>query len=185
MNVTNPKDLLNLSLVEKKLELSSFAGPFTYDVINTQLVEARAYLEGLKINSKSAKKIYNVLVELLENILKHSDHQENNLAAYMIGRAEKYFFIYTSNYTSQAEVKPLIEKILHYNKLSKDELSKLYKEQIVATQLSDRGGAGLGILNIIIKAENPIEYELMDSEDGKVLFRLFVKINDYDSDTIN
>jgi hypothetical protein len=59
------------NMTEQKI-ISAYHGEFTQNVINMLLKQAKWDLNNRKVETKTLKKTYGVLVECLENILKHT-----------------------------------------------------------------------------------------------------------------
>jgi len=70
----------------------------------------------------------------------------------------------------------LSERLSDINGMDEDTLRKTYIETLCNGQLSDKGGAGLGLLSLAKKANGPIDYRFDSQEDGRELFTLIVTI---------
>jgi hypothetical protein len=72
---------------------------------------------------------------------------------------------------------PKLEKTLeHINSLDKDGLKDLYKEIIKNTTISDKGGAGLGFVDMARKSGEKLEYEFPDMSAEYYFFCLKVNV---------
>ena len=58
------------------------------------------------------------------------------------------------------------------NKSNKKSLKELYKEQIKKGRLSDKGGAGLGFIDIARKTGQQLMYSFLDINEKKTYFVL-------------
>jgi hypothetical protein len=58
------------------------------------------------------------------------------------------------------------------NSLDKDELTELYKKQIKEGRLSEKGGAGLGFIDIKRKTGRNLEYHFLPINDVSSFFLL-------------
>ena len=64
------------------------------------------------------------------------------------------------------------------NKLNKDDLNALYKKQIREGSLSEKGGAGLGLIDIARKTGRQLEYQFLPLQDNtNHFFLLKVRID--------
>jgi len=70
----------------------------------------------------------------------------------------------------------LAERLAEINGMDEDTLRKTYIETLCNGQLSDKGGAGLGLLSLAKKASGAIDYRFDSQEDGRELFTLIVTI---------
>jgi hypothetical protein len=58
------------------------------------------------------------------------------------------------------------------NSLGKEELNDLYKKQIKEGRLSDKGGAGLGFIDIVRKTGKKLEYHFLPIDPNTSFFLL-------------
>ena len=82
----------------------SFKGDVTSEMLTSMLQIMETKLENLGEGSKVKRKVYNVLVECLQNLYHHRDEMkragidEESAAIFMIGRTEDSYNIVTGNY---------------------------------------------------------------------------------------
>ena len=72
----------------------------------------------------------------------------------------------------QAEVEGLKGRLQNINELDKDGLKQLYKDIIRNTQISDKGGAGLGFVDMARKSGQPLDFEFIELDNGGAFFCL-------------
>lgn len=134
---------------------------------------------GFDEEKKIKKKVFNVLVECLQNVSRHAepekgkDHESSIL---LIGRNETNFFIITGNMMDNDKTTHLKEKLEHINNLKPEEIRDKYKELMSNMEFSDKGGAGLGLLDIARKSSNKFEFDFRKLSDKKTYFTLKVNI---------
>jgi len=63
------------------------------------------------------------------------------------------------------------------NGASKEELKAMYKRQMRDGKLSEKGGAGLGLIDIARKVNEPLNYQFLNLDESHYLFILKVEIN--------
>ncbi len=125
------------------------------------------------------KKIYSAMVESLENIYKHQDliHGNTNYQPrFELFYNEKSYSLYASNTLLQSKIEDLNSRLEQVNSLDKEGLKKLYKQTILSGNLSPKGGAGLGIINIAKVSENKIKYQFDEINDDFSFFTINVLI---------
>ena len=66
----------------------------------------------------------------------------------------------------------LTEMLDHINSLDKDGLKELYKNQMKEGRLSEKGGAGLGFIDIARKTGNKLEFHFLPIDEGSSFFLL-------------
>ena len=70
----------------------------------------------------------------------------------------------------------LAERLSEINGMEEDTLRKTYIETLCNGELSDKGGAGLGLLSLAKKASGPIDFRFESQKDGRELFTLIVTV---------
>lgn len=162
----------------RKLILT-YQGEFTQEITKSVLTMAERNLESRGEASTVKRKVFNVMVECLQNIVKHSYKGENILdkAIFIIGEYEDTYEIATGNFIKTDETDSLKSKLEEVNNLDKDGLKSLYKEIIKdKAGLSERGGAGLGLVDMARKSGHKIEFSFNKFDETHSFFSLKTKI---------
>ena len=109
---------------------------------------------------KLQKKVYHFLVEILQNISKHS-YKNNGIreGIFLIGLKDKHFNIGTGNYISVEKEDDLKRQLDLVNSLTHDELNNLYRKYLREGRNNDKGSAGLGLIDLARETEDKIDYE--------------------------
>jgi len=166
--------------------LLAYKGSITTDLINNVLEEVEAKLESADEQAKTRKKLYNVLVESLQNLYHHveelpeaiKDEFETKFGVLVISRIDKAYKISTGNFITSEKIKFLKDKIDKINSLTKDELKDMYKFILNHQKLSAKGGGGLGLVDIARKTGNKLEYTFQHYADDFYFFNLDVYITE-------
>lgn len=162
----------------------SFKGLITSELLTSVLQIMENKMEVLSEPPKTKKKVFNVLVECLQNLYHHIDEAPktevtvmNRSAIFMIGkRADGRYYINTGNFINSDNAVALQEKIDTINKMDKEELKVYYKEVLNNGQMSSKGGGGLGIIDIARKSGEKLEYDFMKVDETTSFFSLNVNI---------
>lgn len=161
----------------------SFKGSVTSDLISNVLEVVENKMDDLSETSKIRKKVYNVLVESLQNLYHHVDDLPENLQKNLDPRfgiiivkrlEEGKYRITTGNFVVKAKTKILKDKIDKINSLSKDELKDMYKFILNHQKLSAKGGGGLGLVDIARKTGNKLKYNFDTVSEDYYFFSLDV-----------
>ncbi len=158
----------------------TYQGEFTQDITKSVLSMAERNLDNDEEASTVKRKVFNVMVECLQNIVKHSHKGSATIdkAIFIIGKTDSVYEIATGNFMKKAEITSLTSKIEEVNNLDKDGLKSLYKEIIRDKKgLSDKGGAGLGLVDMARKSGYKIEYMFNDYDQEHTFFSLKTKIS--------
>ena len=164
----------------------AFKGSITTDLINNVLEEIETKLENVDEESKIRKKVYNVLVETLQNLyhhvgelpdaLKTRDKFESKFGILVLAKVHDSYKITTGNFVTSEKIKFLKDRIDKINSLSKDELKDMYKFILNHQKLSAKGGGGLGLVDIARKTGNKLEYTFQHYAEDYYFFNLDVFI---------
>lgn len=171
---------LHRTMMSQKLILV-YQGEFTQETTKSILAMAERNLDSTGEESSIKRKVFNVMVEALQNIVKHSDELidgdvHSHTAIFLIGKEKDRFSIMAGNPIRKTN-QPKLEKILeHINSLDKDGLKDLYKEIIKNTTISEKGGAGLGFVDMARKSGEKLEYEFADMSADYFFFCLKVNV---------
>ncbi len=155
-----------------------YEGEITHQITKafTSLTESNMAKE--EESNMVQKKVFHVMVECLQNISKHADDYGANdylfsgRGIFMVSKGKDEYSVTTGNaieHTRMPELKRMLEQV---NSLDKDELTELYKKQIKEGRLSDKGGAGLGFIDIKRKTGRNLEYHFLPINDNSSFFLL-------------
>ncbi|GAB4290010.1 MAG: SiaB family protein kinase [Marinilabiliales bacterium] len=160
----------------------SYQGEITSDLITNVLEVVESKLDDTPERSKIRKKVYNVLVECLQNLYHHSlgNVLENNIngkfGAFILSRIEFGYNIITGNFVKNERVQFLTDRINQINSLSKEELKSLYKMILNNQEFSEKGGGGLGMIDIARKTDSKLNYEFYKINDMFSFYTININI---------
>jgi hypothetical protein len=154
----------------------SYRGAFTQDITKSilSITERKLDLDGTEVPVK--KKVFNVMVECLQNICKHSEKEDSKSALFMIGKIGSQYVIYSGNVISNENVNELQNKLIAINSMSREELKSLYITLISSIKFSASGGAGLGLIDIAKKSGSTLDYDFFKIDDQNSFFTLRTSI---------
>ncbi|PLX11621.1 MAG: hypothetical protein C0594_03385, partial [Marinilabiliales bacterium] len=78
----------------------------------------------------------------------------------------------TGNLVENTNIPPIEKLLKKINSLEKDELKKYYKEVLLEGEISDKGGAGLGLIDMARKSGNKLSYDFKNVSDDLSYFYL-------------
>ncbi len=150
-----------LNLYEALLENGIYVvyiGKFNQQITKffSEMVEGE--LEKECNNKVTRRRVYHTIVEILQNMQRHTDEIGEGSGLFMIGRKEHIYYIITSNKIFKKKEEQIKQTLDRINQATLEELKIMYKEQLVNGRLSEKGGAGLGLIDIARKTESKYEY---------------------------
>jgi hypothetical protein len=164
--------------------LLAYKGSITSELINDVLEGVEKKLDDAHEESKTRKKIYNVLVESMQNLFHHieeyhegiSEDLDPKFGVVVIEKENGLYKVTTGNFVNSTKIKFLKEKIDKINSLTKDELKDMYKFILNHQKLSAKGGGGLGLVDIARKTGNKLEYAFYNYNNNYYFFNLTIRI---------
>lgn len=140
---------------------------------------------------KFKNKISFLMAECYQNVARHSKHSvsEENITdihgAFYVRSIGNSFHIASANAISIDFVASIKEKLDKVNSLNSEELRLLQKQVLAQGKLSDRGGAGLGIIEMARRTGQKITYEFEPIDNDLALFFLQLNISNSDEDSVS
>jgi len=168
--------------MEKGNIMLSFKGEVTSDLLTSILQIMESKMETLEEPPKIKKKVYNILVECLQNLYHHLDDDDfktkinEKSALFMIRKEEGEYSIMTGNFITNENVELMEGRLDTINEMDKDELKVYYKEVLNNGEMSAKGGGGLGMIDIARKSGKKLEYNFAPIDDTYSFFSLNIKV---------
>ncbi len=169
-------------MIEDKIILS-YNGHFKFETIQFLIYKAKKEMDALGTEIAIKKKVVNIMVECLENIHKHSDLLESDdsldlkyASKFSFEIKDNEYHINSGNVVLNNSIEKLKHKIDQVNQLDRSGLKKLYEQVITKTDISKKGGAGLGIIDIALKSSNKIEYDFEKLNNKYSYYNIHIKV---------
>jgi hypothetical protein len=171
---------LHKTMLSKNLILV-YEGEFTQEITKSVLAMAERNMDSMGEESSIKRKVFNVMVECLQNIVKHSEDfnplsAKRNAAIFIVGKEDDRYVVTSGNPVDGEAKEALKKRIDDINNLDKDGLKSMYKDIIRSNSLSDKGGAGLGFVDMARKSSQKLEYDFEDMGEGFHFFSLTTTI---------
>jgi len=165
--------------------LLAYKGSISAEWINSVLENVESKLDSVNEDPRIKKKMYNVLVEGLQNLFHHVDDlPEEMIEKYnakfgvlVIKKTDDHYTVSLGNFITSDKTNYLKDKIDKINSLTQDELKDMYKFILNHQKLSAKGGGGLGLIDMARKTGNKLEYNFYELNNTYSFFNLDVKIN--------
>lgn len=162
----------------------SFKGEVSFDLVRSVLDILEGRLEKIEDNPKVKKKVFNILVECLQNLGHHVeasgpniDEEHDNTALLMIWTEQGAYRVATGNYIKTENVEGLKDWLDQINSLDdRQELRKLHKEILNNNIISKKGGAGLGFIDIARKSGQKLDYSFKVVDEQYSFFSFQISI---------
>ncbi len=145
-----------------------YMGKIEDDNVTEILMCIEQILKAKDESPKVFRKIFNILVELVQNLYHHGEVPSDFDVSYkkfgvLILRDEgTQYRICAGNFIKIDGLRVIRDRIDQINTLSSTETQSLYRIILGNEEFSEKGGGGLGMVDIARKSGNNMEYQFYD-----------------------
>ena len=187
-DITNKKDLYKLFELYKIVSdriLLSYRGPFDKKVLRILGNNVKDVLREYPV---IGRKIFKIFVELAQNIALYSAERQSALDTNLEGvgillvkdLGMQFEFI-TGNYIKNDELNRFMEKAEKINSMSKEDLRRYKREQLMLPDGAS-GGANIGLVQAILLSEHTLDLRIEPYDNKQSFIIIGVVINkDFDN----
>ena len=168
--------------MERKNIMLSFKGEMSTDLPTSILQIIENKLDRFGESSKVKKRMFNIMVECLQNLHHHITQPAQDAGKdlpsviVMVAKNVTGYSIITGNFVREAEVGSLKNRLEEINSMSKEEIKDLYKSVLSDGKMSEKGGGGLGMIDIARKSGEKLDFGFIPFGKDKSFFSLNVKV---------
>jgi hypothetical protein len=146
--VTNENSVPLLMLLEKEMEHSDFG--FT-----------------------GRKRLFMFVLESLQNVSRHSMNSKHaNMSMVVYSKASSGYTVTTGNVIPDSRIEDLRKRLEEINNLRSAEIRNVYRQMLSSAEFSNKGGAGLGLIEMARKTGNRLDYDFVPLKDDHSYFVL-------------
>ncbi len=154
-----------------------YRGEFTKSIVSNIISMTSHCIETQDYTPTLKKKIFFILVECLQNIAKHQDKLPYDLeyepAIVIIQKRDMRYYVTTGNVIENQHIDDLKYKLEKINNMDAKQLKAYYNDVLVNVEVSDKGGAGLGLISMARKTvDNKLYYDFQKLNDDLSYFYL-------------
>jgi len=157
-----------------------FKGNVDSEVINKALDLVEGKLFATRENPRVRKKVYNVLVESLQNMYHHADliprgehaSRPDRFGLVVMEDLNHGYRVTTCNFVAALRAKELEEKLTRINRSTAEEIKELYKDILNHQEITEKGLGGLGLLDIARKTGHRLDFRFRKYDNLNTAFRL-------------
>jgi acyl-CoA-binding protein len=159
-----------------------YRGVFTQSITDGILSLTEANLEKAGKTPKIKKRVFTIMVEGLQNITRHQEidkktAKKEEIGIFILQDINKRYYITTGNPILKENISSLTEQLNKINSLNTEELKQYYKNILNDNIISDKGGAGLGLIEMARKSGNKLIFDFVDLNDNYSYFYLNTEIS--------
>jgi len=164
-----------------------YKGAITFDLVTSIIETLDRKIGNIEDNKKVQKMFYNAAVECVHNLYHHMDEvkgvfeeiSEHDAKSGLITVTAKpnYYNLLTGNFIPNENTLDLKSRIDEINSTDKEGLRTLYKETLSNGEFSEKGTAGLGLIQLARKTGEKLNYKFdkVNSSYSYFTFQIRVK----------
>lgn len=158
-----------------------YVGAVTPAVTRNFTIQTEESLLRQAENSSVQRKVFNVMVEALQNISRHADTisgdaEEVRGGIIIVSHSDEEYTVVTGNLVRAEKAVKLKARLDAINNMDRVQLSAAYRDQITNGTINANGGAGLGFIDIAKKSGNKIDYRFISLDEELPGFVLYLSV---------
>jgi len=133
-----------------------------------------------ELSSKAIiKRFFNTYIEIIQNIRLHAikDRESRVHAGLIVYTESEKLCADFLNIVSRKQADHLASRYNEINSLTRQELKKLYLDIMLHGDISLKGGAGLGIITVVMKTKNPSTFKITRLNEDYMIFKSHIEID--------
>jgi hypothetical protein len=186
-NFTNTSDFLEFvygffkTMKANEIRLA-YEGKMSHQITKAFIALAEAQMAEDQEAIRVQRIIFHVMVECLQNVSRHADDDEpgdnvySGNGIFMMSKDSNAYYVTTGNAILNEKIPALKDMIDKVNELDSPMLKDFYMKQMREGRLSDKGGAGLGFIDIRRKTGSKLEYYFLPVSEKISFFMLTTAI---------
>ncbi|HAM11595.1 MAG: hypothetical protein A2X05_00840 [Bacteroidetes bacterium GWE2_41_25] len=105
------------------------------------------------------KRLFMFVLESLQNVQRHSNkNQHANMSLVVYSKTDNGYTVSTGNVIPNENIDILKSKLDEVNNLATEDIRNVYRQMLNNAELSSKGGAGLGLIEMAKKTGNRLDY---------------------------
>lgn len=160
--------------------LLKYKGKVDYNEIDILLKKLRKQEEYMSLGTTISKRVYSIVVECLENIVKHSlpAAGKEHLPSVLVKIENGIIKIHTGSLMSKKRRKETEDQIETVNRLDEESLRDLYDNTINTREDLKRNSAGLGFMLMKLRSRSNIGFSFTEYDEN-LWFEIVITVKQY------
>lgn len=172
-------DVVSRNTGPGKKIIVSYHGEMDQDRVSMLSYTAEHQLDTEGARRGTIKKIFNILIELLQNVLIHSASPIHGKPFYVVlAKNMEDYIVISANVVNNDSARKISSTLDEIKKMNEKQLKNHYIEVLSNDQYSIKGGAGLGLITVALKCNNNFTYNCITLDEHISLFELTAIIPD-------
>lgn len=158
--------------------LSKF-GEFSEDSVYSLLCMIEMKMEESGERKGIIKKVYNIVIEGLQNARLHGAKNEKGkqTSFIIVSKDTNDYLINMANLVDTDSVEVIKSNLNKIKGMTYKPLKQFYKDILYSGKYSEKGGAKLGFITIALKSDNNLSFDMDTITDNVSLFSMEIKVS--------
>ena len=166
--------------IENSINIS-YKGNITFEFVDCVLEILLNRLESGEENIKTRMRVFSILTECLQNLCTYVEEgkiepEKEDSVFFLLTTLEDHYRIVTGNFLKSEKVELFKERLTYLRNCSKEDLKKEYNKVLINDQFNDKGGAGLGFIEIAKKTNQQFDFDFVEVDDDLSFFELIIHV---------
>jgi hypothetical protein len=158
-----------------------WSGHISTDVEKEVLTFTETKLEEEDVELNLRRRVFSILVEILENVARYSPGKEPEeqfgMPVAMIGMEQEVFSLTTGNLIRNEQVQDLREKLDLINKYDKVGLKELFRKSLSGQTIKSDSTGNMGLIDMARKSGSKLVYQFEKINELYAYYTLTVKVD--------
>lgn len=160
-----------------------YSGNLSFNDIEILLDTFKENIQKFNIDLVVRKRLFSILVESLENSYRHhtkpAPDNKHPLVELDVKLVNNFFIVEIGNYINNNNISEIAKRIDHINTLDTIGINRLYRASISNARISEKGGAGLGLIEIARNSRQKIKYKFVNENTDCPFFYLTIFLSKF------
>ena len=166
-----------INRLRKKLSdehlMFAYRGEVTEDNSAGLLTILEREMEFSEFNPLGRKRLFMFVLENLQNITRHGISKNDEVTSLVVySKTGDGYTVSTGNALKKGEVKGLRKNLEKINSLDPEKVRDVYRTMLQDSSIGNKGGAGLGLMEMARKTGNRLDYDFLSIDDKYSYFIL-------------
>jgi len=158
-----------------------YGGEFNDDITEWVIDISNQNIESVESLSKMQRRVSFLMVECLQNVVRHGKEHSGHQHLYwpnlfMTRNVGDVYYITSANLVKNSSVEQLREQLENINQMDEAQLKRLYRAALETGELSNKGGGGLGLIEMARKSGHKIDFDFEKWDDNFTHFFFRLKL---------
>jgi hypothetical protein len=137
-----------------------YRGVVTNDNSVPLLMLLEKEMENSEFGFVGRKRLFMFVLESLQNVSRHTDKSHHaNMSLVVYSKTDAGYTVTTGNVLPSSSIDDL--KLEEINNLETKEIRSVYRQMLSASEFSNKGGAGLGLIEMAKKTGNKLDFDFV------------------------